>query len=218
MKKSIVIIIAGILIDQFLKIYVKTHFFLGEEFFVFSFFRIVFIENPGMAYGISIYPGYIGKIILGFLRLFFIIFIFFFHIKNIVKRYKSLIIPISLILSGSIGNFLDCALYGILFDSGTIYSSIKNKWIPYFGISKINNIFFGEKYKGYASFMEGCVVDMFYCPIINFSLSEKIPFIGNNSFNIFKPIFNLSDVFILIGIIFVFFYSNSNKTKNKFFF
>ncbi len=201
-------------IDQILKIYIKTHFELGGGVYILSFFRIFFVENPGMAYGVNFWTGYHGKILLSIFRFFFVFFISIFLYKNIKKgNSKYLTIPISLILSGAMGNFLDSALYGLLFDTGTIYSQEAKKWIPYFGISKINSSFFEKKNAGgYASFLEGCVVDMFYFPIIDTNFPDWLPFIGGYNFQFFKPIFNLSDVVIFIGVFSLFIFHR--KIKN----
>ncbi|AGW85941.1 Lipoprotein signal peptidase [Blattabacterium sp. (Nauphoeta cinerea)] len=212
MKKFFLIILSILLIDQVLKIYIKTHFKLGGGIDMFSFFRIFFVENPGMAYGINFGVGYYGKILLSILRFFLIFFISIFLYKNIKKgSSKYFTIPISLILSGAMGNFLDSALYGLLFETGTVYSKEYQKWIPYLGVSKINSNFF-EKKGGYASFMEGCVVDMFYFPIIDTYIPHWIPFFGGYNFQFFKPIFNLSDVAISIGVFSLFIFKH--KIKN----
>lgn len=196
MKKIFLIIFSILLIDQFLKIYIKTHFELGSGFCIFPFFCIFLVENPGMAYGFNLAPGYLGKILLSISRLFLILFILFFIYKHVKKKSSNyLIIPIILILSGAIGNFLDSALYGLLFNTGTIYNKEYRKWIPYSGISKIS---FSN---GYASLMEGCVVDIFYFPIINTNFPNWVPFFGGKNFQFFKPIFNVSDIVIFIGII-----------------
>nr|WP_238858461.1 signal peptidase II [Blattabacterium cuenoti] len=126
------------------------------------------------------------------------------HIKKKTSNY--FIIPISFIFSGSLGNLIDSILYGLLFDIGTIYNKNTHKWISYTGISKIN--FF---LKGYASFMEGCVVDMFYFPIIDTYVPHYIPFFGGYHFKFFKPIFNFSDFIIFIGLIFLFFFKKKIK-------
>ncbi|WP_185868905.1 lipoprotein signal peptidase [Blattabacterium cuenoti] len=196
MKKNFLIVLSILLIDQTLKIYIKTHFELGSGFPIFSFFWIFFVENPGMVYGVHFGNGYFGKILLSILRLFLVLLISFFLYKNVKKGSSNyLTIPTSFILSGAIGNFMDSALYGCLFDKGTIYREEYQKWIPYLGISKINYN------SGYASFMKGCVVDMFYFPIIDIHFPEWIPFFGNFHFQFFKPVFNVSDISIFFGVI-----------------
>ncbi|WP_185873191.1 lipoprotein signal peptidase [Blattabacterium cuenoti] len=213
MRKFFLIILPIILVDQFLKIYVKTHFELGNGYYIFSFFRIFFIENPGMLYGIIISSGYNGKILLSIIRFFLVLFILFFYIKNERKNINNyLSIPISFILSGSIGNFLDSFIYGKLFNTGTIYSKEYGKWVSYSGISKLN--FFTKN--GYSSLMEGCVVDIFYFPIIDFIFPKSIPFIGGYNFKFFKPVFNLSDAAIFIGIILIFFFKKKINKVNFF--
>ncbi|WP_185857196.1 lipoprotein signal peptidase [Blattabacterium cuenoti] len=202
MKKFILIIFSIVLIDQILKIYIKTHFELGGGISIFPFFRILFVENPGMAYGINFWIGYHGKILLSIFRFFLVFLISTFLYINIKRgTSKYLTVSISLILSGAMGNFLDSALYGLLFDTGTIYHQKSEKWIPYFGISKISYDPFDKKRgEGYAAFMEGCVVDMFYFPIIDTYLPPWIPFFGGYNLKFFQPIFNLSDVMISIGV------------------
>ncbi|WP_185871524.1 lipoprotein signal peptidase [Blattabacterium cuenoti] len=210
MKKFFLIIFLILLIDQVLKIYVKTHFELGSGISILPFFWIFFVENPGMAYGVNFGVGYHGKILLSCFRFFLVFFIFFFLYRNIKQgSSKYLTIPISLILSGAIGNFLDSALYGLLFNTGTIYSQESKKWIPYFGKSEIN---YGFPEKGYASFMEGCVVDMFYFPIIDTHFSKWIPCLGGYHFKFFKPVFNLSDIMISVGVFLLFIFQR--KIKN----
>ncbi|WP_185865889.1 lipoprotein signal peptidase [Blattabacterium cuenoti] len=209
MKKIFLVVFSILLIDQILKIYIKTHFELGSGVFIFPFFCIFFVENPGMAYGFYLGTGYYGKILLSFFRFFLVSLIFLFLYKNVKKGSSSyLTIPTGLILSGAMGNFLDSALYGLLFNTGTVYSKEYHKWIPYLGISKINNFFVGG---GYASFMKGCVVDMFYFPIIDTHFPNWIPFLGGTNFQFFKPVFNLSDMSIFIGVILLFIFKNRIK-------
>ncbi|WP_341663371.1 lipoprotein signal peptidase [Blattabacterium cuenoti] len=214
MKKFFLIIFFILSIDQILKIYIKTHFELGGGFSIFHFFRICFVENPGMAYGVNFGFGYHGKILLSIFRFILVCFIFIIFCINIKRgASKYLTIPISLIFSGALGNFLDSALYGLLFNTGTIYSLESQKWIPYLGISKINFDCFQNNHPiGYASFMEGCVVDMFYFPIMNTYFPHWIPFFGGFHFQFFKPVFNLSDVVIFIGIFSLFVFHR--KIKN----
>ncbi|WP_185868403.1 lipoprotein signal peptidase [Blattabacterium cuenoti] len=218
-RKTFFIILFTLLIDHILKIYVKTHFKLGGIFPLFSFFWIVFIENPGMAYGMLLGKGYYGKILLSVIRFFLIIIISFFHFKIIKKLEKEkkkkeyLIIPTSLILSGAIGNFLDSALYGSFFDKGTIYNKENQKWMPYSGISRI---IFGKE-SGYATFMEGCVVDLFFFHIKNFHIPGYIPFFGGDQVQFFQTVFNFSDVIIFIGIILLIFFKTKIQCYGKFF-
>ncbi|WP_185864348.1 lipoprotein signal peptidase [Blattabacterium cuenoti] len=204
MKKIFFITFPILLIDQFLKIYIKTHFRLGDGFCISPFFCIILIENPGMAYGIHIAPGYFGKVLLSFFRFFLISFILFFIYKNVKNKSSNyLVIPMMFIFSGAIGNFLDSALYGFLFNTGTTYSKECKNWIPYSGISKIN---FDSINNGYASFMEGCVVDIFHLPIIDIFFPNYIPFFGGKNFQFFKPVFNVSDMVIFIGVVLLLFF------------
>ncbi|WGH27301.1 MAG: signal peptidase II [Candidatus Bostrichicola ureolyticus] len=196
MKKFILITLIIILIDQSLKIYVKTHLKLGDNIYIFPWLKIFFIENPGMAYGYNL-GGYIGKIILNIIRLIFIS-IYLLNIKKITKFKKKLIIPISLILAGAIGNTIDSTLYGLIFNTGTIYDPICNKWIGYTGLSKLATPSYS-----YSFFMGGCVVDIFKLTLINTYIN--IPFFGRKHFEIFKPIFNVADLSIFIGINILFF-------------
>lgn len=209
MKKIFLSISSILLTDQILKIYVKTHFELGSGVSIFSFFWIFFVENPGMAYGIYLAPGYFGKILLSIFRIILVFFLSVFLYKKIKKKSSNyLIIPTTFILSGAIGNFLDSALYGFLFDTGTVYDRGSHKWISYAGISKIN---LHLSNNGYANFMEGCVVDMFYFPIIDTYIPAWIPFFGGSHFHFFKPVFNFSDFVIFLGVILLFIFKNKIK-------
>ncbi|WP_185858405.1 lipoprotein signal peptidase [Blattabacterium cuenoti] len=220
MKRIFLIVFFILLIDQILKIYIKTHFELGSGVSIFPFFWIFFVENPGMIYGIHFGNGYCGKILLSVFRFFLVFFIFFFLYKNVKKGSSYYFtIPISLILSGAIGNFLDSALYGLLFDTGTVYNNEYCKWIPYNGISKINYFFYNflknknlVNLGGYASFMGGCVVDLFYFPIIDTYIPHWIPIFGGQHFKFFKPVFNLSDIVIFAGFSLLLLFKN--KIKN----
>ncbi|WP_185872655.1 signal peptidase II [Blattabacterium cuenoti] len=222
MKKILCSIsILSILIDQFIKIYVKTHFIPGSGIYIFSFFWIFFVENPGMAYGYYLLPGYSGKLYLSILRLIFIIiilsFIIIFYKKYKYNKYSNyLIFPLVLICSGSIGNFFDSALYGLLFNTGTIYNHTIHKWVSYSEISNFNNFICFNQKGGYASFMNGCVVDMFYLPIIDTYIPYNIPIIGGYKIKFFQFIFNFADILITLGIILLFFFKNKIK-KIKFF-
>lgn len=207
MKKFIIITLTIIVIDQIIKIYVKTHFNLGSTFLILPYLEFCFVENPGMACGLYLINGYKGKIILSFIRICIIIYI----IKFIYKKYKyniknNFLIPISLILAGSFSNILDNLFYGLIFDSGMIFSSYFNKWIPYYGISHFNI------YKGYSFFMGGAVVDMIALSIKHLYIPEYIPFIGGYNIYNFKSIFNIADISIFVGsILIIFFHKKYNK-------
>lgn len=207
MKKITLITLLILIIDQSIKFYIKTHFRIGESFPIISIFKILFVENPGMAFGIYIGHGYLYKIILTNLRLFICIFIFIWIYKNIKNNNSNkFIIPVSMIFAGAIGNIIDSMFYGMIFDKGMYYSNILNKWINYYGISKLSS-------NGYSFFMGGCVVDMI-C-IKNIIIPKFIPIIGDNSFELFNHIFNIADISISFGIVMLIIFFNK-KNKNYF--
>jgi len=207
LKKLLLITFFVLLTDQLTKIYVKTHFEIGESLDVFSWFKIHFLENPGMAYGLHIGKGYIGKILLSIFRLLFIVIMFFWIQKNIKKQKATnyFIIPISLIFAGAIGNLIDSAFYGLIFDTGTIFSKEKNLWLEYHNISKFSLS------SPYSFFMGGCVVDMLYFPLFHIPIPQWIPYIGGRSFEFFQPVFNIADTVISIGIGLLILFNRKNK-------
>lgn len=213
MKKFLIITFFVLLIDQIFKVYIKTHFRIGESLSIFGFLEFLFIENPGMAYGLNLYSGYQGKIILSLIRLFFSILILLWSNNNI-RRGASyyFIIPISLIFAGAVGNLIDNIFYGLIFDTGTIFSKELNTWISYQGISKLTLF-----NKGYSFILGGCVVDMI--SFANFYLPKWIPFIGGKNLDFFNPIFNIADTSITIGILLLSLlfkkaFNHENKIKN----
>jgi len=150
LKKSILIIILILLIDQLSKIYIKTHFRLGESVEVFSWFKILFIENEGMAWGAKI-PGQYGKLILTVFRLFAIVGIGYWLWDSVRKHAsKVLIVAVALIFSGAFGNIIDSVFYGLIFEDSTAQVS---DFVP-----------FG---KGYSKLFYGKVVDMFSFSFFN---------------------------------------------------
>lgn len=194
MKKIALITFLILLIDQASKIYVKTHFNLGESTSVLPFFKLTFVENPGMAYGLH-FGGLIGKYLLVILRLFLIggmVYLFKKWMKQGASNY--LIIPMSIIFAGAIGNIIDGMFYGLIFDSGTVYDESISRWIDYGGVSKL--VPFGE---GYSTFMKGCVVDMFHFPLVDWYVPENWPLIGGKHIEFFKYIFNVADSAITLG-------------------
>ena len=194
MKKIALITFIILLIDQVSKFYIKTHFHLGESVDVIPGFKLTFVENPGMAYGLH-FGGLIGKYFLVLLRLAligFMIHLFFKWVKE--KKSNYLIIPMTIIFAGAIGNVIDGIFYGLIFDSGTHFDESVERWIDYGGISKV--VPFGE---GYSSFMKGCVVDMLHFPLVDWYVPENIPLIGGKHIEFFKYIFNVADAAITVG-------------------
>ncbi|MDF2934084.1 MAG: lipoprotein signal peptidase [Chryseobacterium sp.] len=194
MKKILAVTFLILFIDQASKIYIKTHFSLGESVSVLPFFKLTFVENPGMAYGLH-FGGLIGKYLLVVLRLFLIggmIYLFKKWLKQGASNY--LIIPMAIIFAGAIGNIIDGMFYGLIFDSGTVYDESIGRWIDYGGVSKITSI--GD---GYSNFMKGCVVDMLHFPLVDWTVPESWPIIGGKHIEFFKYIFNVADSAITVG-------------------
>ncbi|WP_042720736.1 lipoprotein signal peptidase [Flavobacterium sp. B17] len=194
MKKIVFVTFLILLIDQISKIYVKTHFELNDSVSVFPGFRLTFVENPGMAYGLH-FGGIIGKYFLVIVRVFLIggmIYLF----KKWLQRGESnyLLIPMAMIFAGAIGNLIDGMFYGLIFNSGMVYDESVNQWIGYGGISKF--VPFGQ---GYSSFMKGCVVDMLHFPLVDWNVPESWPLIGGKHIEFFKYIFNVADSAITVG-------------------
>ncbi|MBU4537462.1 MAG: lipoprotein signal peptidase [Weeksellaceae bacterium] len=194
MKKIALITFIILLIDQVSKFYIKTHFQLGESMDVLPGFKLTFVENPGMAYGFH-FGGLIGKYFLVIVRIFLIggmIYLFRKWLKEGASNY--LIIPMSIIFAGAIGNLIDGMFYGMIFDSGTVFEDSVGRWIDYGGISKV--VQFGH---GYSSFMKGCVVDMLHFPLVDWNVPESWPLIGGKHIEFFKYIFNVADSAITVG-------------------
>ncbi|ANF50970.1 peptidase A8 [Chryseobacterium glaciei] len=196
MKKITLITFLILLIDQASKIYVKTHFNLDDSVSVLPGFKLTFVENPGMAYGLH-FGGVIGKYFLVILRVFLIggmVYMFKKWLQQGASNY--LIIPMAVIFAGAIGNLIDGMFYGLLFDSGTVYDPSIDRWIGYGGISKIVPI--GQ---GYSTFMRGCVVDMLHFPLVDWNVPESVPLIGGKHLEFFKYIFNVADSAITVGAV-----------------
>lgn len=167
-----------LLLDQILKIVIKTNMTLGESIHVFDWFQLLFIENPGMAFGMHL--G--SKLFLTLFRLVLSAFIVYYIIRLIRDNYKqSYIYCVALILAGAVGNIFDSLFYGVIFGESTPFQIAE--FLPAAG--------------GYAPFLQGKVVDMFYFPL--FVIPDWIPFLGGEIF--FSPIFNLADSAITVGII-----------------
>ena len=184
-KKSLAWLSVGIvmlltIIDQWIKIYVKTHFALHECYEVTSWFKLVFIENNGMAFGIEL-----GAKL--FLTLFRIVAcgVGIWYISRAIKQgvKTGFLLVISAILAGAMGNIIDCMFYGLIFNN------------PFEGVAQL--VPFGE---GYGQFMQGRVVDMFYFPLVEWNWPEWMPFCGGDHFIFFSPIFNFADSCITCGV------------------
>lgn len=179
--------------DQFIKIYIKANYPLGEVGRLANWCIIHFTENPGMAFGFE-FGGSAGKLTLSVFRI-LACTAGALYIRHIVKQKEhwGFVLSVSLILAGAMGNILDSAFYGMLFDKGTLYNAEFGEYLPYSGISKLNG-------QGYAPAMFGCVVDMFYFPMFNGHFPEWLPIWGGEEFQFFRPIFNLADASISFGV------------------
>jgi signal peptidase II len=184
LKKAYILVILILLIDQITKIFIKTHFFLNDGFNVFGleWFRIHFIENEGMAFGFEL-PFASGKLILTLFRIFAVIGIGWW-LQDAVKRHSSayLIVAISLIMAGAMGNIFDSVFYGVIFNDST---------------HQVASIFTENPY---GTWFHGRVVDMLHFPIYEGALPDWIPFFGGKYFKFFDYIFNISDMAISIGV------------------
>lgn len=198
-KKTLAIltILIAIILDQVIKIYVKTHFVLGEEVKFFDWFIIHFTENNGMAMGIE-FGGKAGKL---FLTLFRIVAVgaIIYWLSGTIKRkvHNAVIIGISLIFSGAVGNIIDSVFYGVIFNHPT------NSVATLFPESTDGKLFYGK------------VVDMFYFPFWKGDLPEWIPFVGGEPYTFFQYIFNPADSFITIGVILLFLFSKQAFPKEE---
>ena len=182
LKKAYILFFIILFIDQVSKIYIKTHFVLGEEVQVFKWFKILFIENEGMAWGVRI-PGDYGKIILTLFRLVAIGGIGYW-LRDAVKNKSSnyLIVAITLILVGAFGNIVDSLFYGVIFDDS--YQTVATLFSD----------------QPYGTYFHGKVVDMLYFPFFTAHLPSWLPFWGGNEFTFFNAIFNVADMAISTGV------------------
>ena len=196
LKHVVFIIAAIILVDQALKIWIKTSYPSGEVDRVMgmNWFRLHFIENPGMAWGWK-FGNETGKMILTLFRLAAVIFGTW-YLERIVKQEykKGFIICAALIYAGALGNLIDSMFYGMIFDKGLRYDPAINDYITYSGIAEFSS-------GGYSSFLHGSVVDMLYFPMFRGHFPSWFPFVGGDEFEFFSAIFNIADASISIGVI-----------------
>lgn len=182
---SLLLILVILVIDQLIKIEVKTHFSLGESVRVTNWFYLSFVENNGMAYGMTFF----NKIVLSMFRIIALVAIGW-YMCQVVRRKHSVgyLVVLSMIFAGAAGNILDSMFYGLIFDASSPYTI--SQFVP-----------FGT---GYASFLHGKVVDMFYFPLIVTTYPDWMPWKGGEEFVFFAPVFNFADACISVGIVIFF--------------
>ncbi len=178
----VLIILLLLIIDQILKVWVKTHMQLGESIRITDWFYILFIENPGMAYGMT----FINKIVLSLSRIVAVSVIGYYIYKVMKREYRTgYLVCLAMIFAGATGNIFDSLFYGQIFTVSTPYN-----------VSEV--VPFGQ---GYAPMLQGKVVDMFYFPLIVTTWPEWVPVLGGRDFVFFSPIFNLADSYITVAFV-----------------
>ncbi len=197
LRRAAFIVFGVLLIDQVSKFWVKTHMFPGEEYRIFDWFLIHFTENNGMAFGFE-FGGKAGKTFLSIFRIFASLGIGWYLLSLIKKNaHPGIISCFSLIFAGAVGNIIDSTFYGLIFSDD------------------MNNLSqFMPPEGGYAPLLHGRVVDMLYFPIVNSQFPSWIPFFGGEPFQFFRPIFNIADSAITIGVLlFIFFQKKFTSVK-----
>ena len=181
-RLATLIVIAILLIDQAIKIWVKTSMMLHESIHVTDWFYITFIENMGMAFGMQL--G--SKIVLSLFRVFAISALTYYIWLEVRRKSRTgYIVCLAMVLAGALGNLIDCLFYGMVFCESSPY------YVSYF-------VPFGT---GYASLLMGKVVDMFYFPLIETEWPLWMPFVGGEHFVFFSPVFNFADASISVSVV-----------------
>lgn len=202
LRKSALLVILVLAIDQISKIYIKTNFVLGEPLEVFSWFKILFIENEGAAWGTKLsdilpISDSSGKLFLTIFRLLAIVGIGYW-LYDIIRKSapKTLIIAVCLIFAGALGNIVDSVFYGVIFDESN------NQVATLFAEEPYGKLFYGK------------VVDMLYFPIIDTTWPDWVPGLGGKNFRFFEPVFNVADTAISTGVAILIIFNKKAFPKN----
>ena len=179
---AVIIVIAILLVDQIIKVWVKTHMHLHECIAITDWFKICFIENKGMAFGMEI--G--SKLVLSVFRIFAVCVIGYYIYLQVKQKVRTgYIICLSMVLAGALCNIIEWMFYGLIFNASSPF------YVSYF-------VPFGD---GYAPFLMGKVVDMFYFPLIVTTWPDWLPIVGGDDFVFFSPIFNFADASISVAVV-----------------
>ena len=178
-----IIIIAVLLVDQLTKIWVKTHMHLHECIDITGWFKILFVENNGMAYGMELLGG---KLVLSLFRIVAISVLAYYLYKEVKRNANRLYVAcVAMVWAGAVGNLIDSVFYGMIFNASSPF------YVSYF-------VPFGQ---GYAPMLMGKVVDMLHFPLIETHYPEWVPWVGGNEFVFFSPVFNVADACISVGFV-----------------
>lgn len=199
--KISVLVVALLIIDQVIKLLVKTNMTLGQSIHVFGdWFQIYFIENNGMAFGMQ-FGGHIGKYLLSIFRI-VLVGVIIVYINRLLKKPETpwgVLVGLSAIMCGALGNIVDSLFYGLIFSESTF--------------TQVAQLF--PEGGGYAPFLQGRVVDMLYFPLIDTDLPSWVPFWGGRHIIFFRPIFNFADSCITCGAIYLLIFHWRFFSRNK---